>query len=130
MINKAFQAIPLSLKILSGILMVWSLMTLITIQFAFEVGYPLLGVLFNGVVGFAIAFLLVFLAPLIFVYSLWKRYFWGANFGLIYTGFFAFNNLLALIFMKDVFGLSQIVVPMIANLIFFCVIYYNKNYFR
>jgi hypothetical protein len=121
---------PLSLKILSGILVFWSVMTLLTIKFAYDVGYPLFGIVFNEVSGFMVAFLLVFLAPLVFVYSVWKRNTWGGNFGLGYTSFFAFNNLLALIFVKEVFGLPQIIVPLVANLVFFGVIYWNKSYFK
>ncbi len=128
MIN--IKNIPLSLKILSGVLVFWSVMTLLTIKFAYDIGYQLFGIVFNGFTGFAVAFVLVFLAPLVFVYSVWKKLPWGASFGLIYSGFFVINNLLALIFVKDTFGLPQIVVPMIANVIFFLVIYNNKNYFK
>ena len=122
-IEKGWKPIPLSLKILFIVFIFWSVMTLVTIKFAFDVGYPILGIMFDGVSGLIIAFLLVFLAPLIFVYALWNRYKWGPKFALIYIGFFIINNAVALALLQDKLGLPQILFPLIANVVFFIVIY-------
>jgi hypothetical protein len=90
--DKGWKPIPLSLKILAGFFIFWSVMTLFTIKFAYDIGYPILGIMFDGIIGFIIAFLLVFLAPLIFVYALWNRYSWGAKYAMMYISFFIINN--------------------------------------
>jgi hypothetical protein len=105
-------------------------MTLATIKFAFDVGYPILGIMFDGILGLVIAFLLVFLAPLIFVYALWNRYGWGAKFALTYIGFFIINNTVALALLQEKLGLPQILLPLVANVIFFIVIYRKRGYFK
>jgi len=128
--GKGWKPIPLSLKILAGFFVFWSVMTLLTIKFAFDVGYPLLGIMFDGISGLVIAFLLVFLAPLIFVYGLWNRYSWGAKFALTYIGFFIINNAFALVLLQEQLGLPQILLPLIANVVFFVVIYKKRGYFE
>ncbi len=127
--GKGWKPIPLSLKILTGVFIFWSVMTLFTIKFAYDVGYPLFGIIFDGILGFIIAFLLVFLAPLIFIYALWNRYSWGAKFALAYIGFFVINNIIALVLLQEQIGLPQILLPLIANIIFFIVIYKKRSYF-
>jgi hypothetical protein len=128
--GKGWKPIPLSLKILAAVFIFWSAMTLVTIKFAFNVGYPVFGIMFDGVLGLVIAFLLVFLAPLIFVYALWNRYSWGAKFALTYIGFFIVNNAVTLALLQEQFGLPQILFPLIANIIFFIVIYRTRSYFK
>ncbi len=128
--EKGWKPIPLSLKILAGVFIFWSVMTLFTIKIAYDIGYPLLGIMFNGVIGLIIAFLLVFLAPLIFVYALWNRFGWGLIFALSYIGFFIINNIIALILLQKQIGLIQILFPLIANIIFFIVIYRKRGYFK
>ena len=128
--EKGWRPIPLSLKILAVVFIFWSVMTLLTIKFAFDIGYPILGIMFDGALGLVIAFLLVFLAPLIFVYALWNRYSWGANFALTYIGFFIINNAIALVLLQEQLGLPQILLPLIANVVFFVVIYLKRSYFK
>ncbi len=128
--SKGWKPIPLSLKILFVVFVIWSAMTLFTIKFAYDIGYPILGIMFDGVTGFIIAFLLVFLAPLIFVYALWNRYRWGAKFALTYIGFFIINNIFALVLLQEQIGLFQILFPLIANVVFFVMIYKKRNYFK
>ncbi len=129
-IEKGWKPIPLSLKILFIVFIFWSVMTLVTIKFAFNVGYPILGIMFDGVLGLIIAFLLVFLAPLIFVYALWNRYKWGPKFAMTYIGFFIINNAVALASLQEKLGLPQILLPLIANVIFFILIYRRRDYFK
>ena len=129
-IEKGWKPIPLSLKILFIVFIFWSVMTLVTIKFAFDVGYPILGIMFDGVLGLIIAFLLVFLAPLIFVYALWNRYKWGLKFAMTYIGFFIINNAIALASLQEKLGLPQILLPLIANVIFFILIYRRRDYFK
>lgn len=128
--QKGWKPIPLSLKILAVVFIFWSVMTLITIRFAFDIGYPILGIMFDGVLGLVIAFLLVFLAPLIFVHALWNRYNWGAKFALTYIGFFIINNIFALALLREQIGLPQILFPLIANVVFFAAVYTKRSYFE
>ena len=128
--GKGWKPIPLSLKILAAVFIFWSAMTLIIIKFALNVGYPIFGIMFDGVLGLVIAFLLVFLAPLIFVYALWNRYRWGAKFALTYIGFFIINNIFALTLLQERIGLPQILFPLITNIIFFIIIYRKRSYFK
>ena len=128
--GKGWKPIPLSLKILAAVFIFWSAMTLIIIKFALNVGYPIFGIMFDGVLGLVIAFLLVFLAPLMFVYALWNRYRWGAKFALTYIGFFIINNIFALTLLQERIGLPQILFPLITNIIFFIIIYRKRSYFK
>ena len=129
-IKKGWKPIPMSLKILFVVFVIWSVMTLVVIESAFDIGYPLFGIIFNGALGVVIALLLNFLAPLIFVYALWNRYSWGAKYAMTYIGFFIINNAVALALLQEQFGLPQILFPLITNIVFFVVIYKTRSYFK
>ncbi len=127
--EKGWKPIPKSLKILSCVFVFWAVMTLPNIKFALNVGYPLVGVIFNGALGVVIALLLNVLAPLIFVYALWNRYHWGLAFAMTYIAFFIVNNTIALIWLQKQIGLPEILFPLLANVVFLGVIYRTKKYF-
>ena len=129
-IEKGWKPIPLSLKILSIVFLFWSVMTLVNIKFAFDIGYPIFGIIFDGALGVVIALLLNFLAPLIFVYALLNRYSWGPKYAMTYISFFIINNTVALALLQVQLGLPQILFPLIANVIFFIVIYKTRSYFK
>ena len=84
--------------------------------------------LFSGAPATLIVVLLDVISPLVFLYAMWKRLGWGANFGLLYNGIFVLNNVVAFFMYFDLFG-SGLYFPLIAGLAFFSAFFKERKYF-
>ena len=125
-----WKPIPLSLKILFVVFVLWTIGSILAISTRYELGLPFLGVFVHGIVAVLIVLLLDIVAPMIFLFALWNRKSWAASFALSYIAFFIINSTIAFFaFMKQL-GIMQILIPTIANIIFFIVIYKTRNYFK
>jgi len=125
---QVWKTLPLSLKILAIILMLWVAMSTATITMMPEREITFFGLLLKGTPAITIVLLLDVVSPLVFLYAVWKKLNWGANFGMLYNGIFVLNNLMAFFMFRDVFG-NAMYFPLIAGTLFFLVIYKNRNYF-
>ena len=128
--EKGWKPIPLSLKILFVVFILWSIGSVLSISTRYESGLPFLGVWINGVLAGIIVLLLDIMAPITFLFALWKRKFWAATFALSYIAFFILNSIVAFFIFREQLGLIQIIIPTIANVIFFIVIYRRRSYFK
>jgi len=130
-IKKGWKPIPLSLKIISIISTLWYLMAVISIGVIAKQGFPFLGVFTFGLPAMIIVILFYFLAPATFIYGLWNRHSWTAKFALSYIGFFLLNSIIAYISLPEHFASSSMYfADLIANIIFFVVIYKTRSYFK
>jgi hypothetical protein len=125
---KGWKPIPLSLKILSIVLILWALMSVSVLFTMPDRKIAFFGLLLTGLSANIVVLLLDLISPLLFIYALWNRLKWGANFGMLYNAVFILNNIMALFTFREVFG-NGIYFPLIASLIFFFIIYRHKNYF-
>ena len=125
---KSWKSLPLSLKILSIILFLWAVMSIVVLVTSPERKIAFFGFLLQGTSSAIVIALLDFISPLLFLYAMWKKLKWGANFGMVYNGIFILNNIVALFTFKEVFG-NAVYFPLIAGILFFCIIFKERNYF-
>ena len=74
--------------------------------------------------------LLDFVGPMTFLFALWNRKSWAPNWAFFYIGIFILNSVIAIFTVREQLGLVQILIPLIASVIFFIVIYWKRNYFK
>jgi len=125
---KSWKSLPLSLKILSIVLFLWVIMSIAVSITMPEREISFFGLLLKGASATTVVLLLDIISPLIFLYSMWKRLKWGANFGMAYNAIFIVNSIVALFKFKEVFG-DGIYFPLIASTIFFSIIFKERKYF-
>ena len=128
--EKGWKPIPLSLKILFVVFVLWSVGSVMNMSNLFENGLPLFGVFVYGVTAALIALVLDIIGPMIFLFALWNRKSWAAIWAFTYIGIFILNSAVALFTVREKLGLPQILVPAIAAISFLIVIYWQRNYFE
>jgi len=128
--EKGWKPIPFSLKIIFVVFIFWSIGAVLNISNLYESGVPFLGMFVYGIVAGLIALFLDIIAPMTFIFALWNRKPWAVPFALSYITFFILNGTVALFTVREQLGLVQILVPSIANVIFFGVIYWKRSYFK
>ena len=125
---KGWKPIPFALKILSIVLILWALMSLSVVFTMPDRKIAFFGFLLSGMSANIVVIILDLVSPLLFIYALWNKLKWGANFGMLYNGVFILNNIIALFIFREVFG-NGIYFPLVVSLIFFYIIYRYRNYF-
>ena len=125
---KGWKSLPLSLKILSIVLLLWAVMSVAVLVMMPEREIGFFGFMLTGTAAAVVVLLLDFISPLLFLYAMWKKLKWGAKFGMLYNGIFILNSIVALFTFREVFG-NAIYFPLIASTIFFYIIYRERNYF-
>ena len=129
-IENGWKPIPLSLKILFVVFVLWSIGSVLNISTRYELGLPFFGVFVYGIVASLIVLLLDVVAPITFLFALWKRKSWAVSFALSYIIVFILNSTVAFITVRGQLGLPQILIPLVANVIFLIVIYRARGYFK
>ncbi len=127
---KGWKPIPLPLKILFVVFVLWTTGSLLNLSSLYQSGLPLLGVFVYGAPAALVAIFLDVIGPLTFLYALWNRKSWAAKWAFFYIGLFILNSTVALFTVREELGLPQILVPTIASTIFFIVIYRRRAYFE
>ena len=129
-LDKGWKPIPLSLKILFVVFILWTIGSVMNISGRYESGLPFFGWFVYGNVASLIVLLLDVVAPITFLIALWNRKSWAATFALSYIAVFILNSTVALFTVREQLGLIQILIPTIANVIFFIVIYRTRSYLK
>ncbi len=125
---KGWKPLPLSLKILSIVLLLWAAMSVATLVMMPGREIAFFGLLLTGTSGAIVVLLLDFISPLLFLFAAWNKLTWGARFGMLYNGIFILNNIVALFTFREVFG-NAIYFPLIASTVFFYIIFRKRDYF-
>ena len=94
-----------------------------------ENGLPAFGKFVFGIGAFLFVLFLDFIGPLVFFYALWNRKPWGVGWAVFYIGLFILNGIVALLTVSDQLGLTQILVPNLASLLFLAVILWKRSHF-
>ncbi|MCK0104485.1 hypothetical protein [Pseudohalocynthiibacter sp. F2068] len=124
-----WKPIPLALKILSVVMVVWALGSAMNLPNLMENGLPVLGIFVFGIGAFLVVLFLDFIGPAIFFYALWNGKPWGVKWAFFYIGLFILNGIVALLTVSDRLGLAQILVPNLVSLLFLAVIFWKRSYF-
>jgi hypothetical protein len=127
--GKGWKPIPLPLKILSVVMVLWSVGSVMNLPNLMENGLPLFGVFVYGSSSFLVVLLLDIIGPLVFLYALWNRKSWAPKWAFSYIGIFILNSAVALFTVRDQLGSTQILVPIMASMIFLAVIFWKWTYF-
>ena len=125
-----WKPIPLPLKVLFVVLILWMVGAVMNLPNLYEAGMPLFGAMVFGVEATLLPLLVDLIGPLTFLFALWTRKSWAVIWAFIYNGIFILNNTVAFFTVRDELGLPQILVPTIASLIFLAVIYWKRDYFK
>jgi hypothetical protein len=128
--KKGWKPVPLSLKILFVIFILWSVGSVLNAPNLYESGLPLFGVFVHGVTAILVVLLLDIVGPMTFLYALWNRKSWATVWALSYISVFILNSIVAFFTVREQLGLMQILIPTIASVIFFIVIYKKRIYFK
>jgi len=128
--EKGWKSIPLPLKILFVLFVLWMVGAVMNLPNLYQNGMPLFGTFVFGMNAVLLPLLVDILGPVVFLFALWTRKSWAANWAFIYNGIFIINNTVAFFTVRDELGLPQILTPTIASLIFLAVIYWQRNYFK
>ena len=124
-----WKPIPLSLKILFFVFIFWTVGAIVNTPNLYTNGLPLFGVFVYGATAIMVVLLLDIIGPMTFLYALWNRKSWATVWALSYISVFILNSVVALFTVREQLGLPQILIPMIASVIFFITIYLSKSYF-
>ena len=127
--ENGWKPIPLSLKIIFVIFILWSIGSVLGVSTRYELGLPFFGVFVYGIVAVLIVLILDIIAPITFLFALWNRKSWAARFALTYITIFILNSIVAIFTFREQLGLLQILIPLIANIFFFIVIHKKRSYF-
>ena len=128
--EKGWKPIPLSLKILFVVFIFWTIGSIFNAPNLYELGLPLFGTFVYGVTAGLVVLLLDIAGPMTFLYALWNRKSWAAVWALSYISVFILNSIVAFFTVREQLGFMQILIPTIASVIFFIVIYKKKSYFK
>lgn len=123
-----WKSLPLSLKILFIVLLLWAGMSVSVLVMMPKREIAFFGLMLRGTGAAIVVLLLDFISPLLFLYAMWRRLKWGANFGMLYNGIFILNSIVALFTFRAEFG-NAIYFPLISSTIFFYIIYRERKYF-
>ncbi len=127
--QKGWKPIPLPLKVLSVVLIFWAAGSAMNLPNLLENGLPLLGVFVYGMTALVVVLLLDIIGPLIFLFALWNRKSWATKWAFTYLGIFILNSAVAFITVREQLGLPLILVPTFVSIIFFAVIFWQRDYF-
>lgn len=128
--EKGWKPIPLSLKILFVLFVLWATGSVFAISGRYEQGLPFFGVFVYGIVAALIVFLLDILGPLTFLFALWNRKSWAVPLAFSYISIFILNSVVALFTVRETLGIMPILIPSTVNFIFLLVIFRKRNYFK
>ena len=124
-----WKPIPLALKVLSAVMLLWAIGSAMNLSHLMENGLPVLGTFVFGIGALLVVLFLDFIGPAVFLYALWNRKPWGVKWAFFYIGLFVLNGIVALLTVSDQLGFAKILVPNIASLLFLSVIYWKRSYF-
>ncbi|MEO9516238.1 MAG: hypothetical protein ABJH45_25225 [Paracoccaceae bacterium] len=127
--QSGWRPIPIVLKILSVVMVVWAVGSAMNLPNLMENGLPVLGTLVFGISALLVVLFLDFIGPSVFLYAVWNRRSWGVRWAFFYIGLFIFNGIVALLTLSDQLGLVQILVPNLISLLFLAVIFWKRTYF-
>ena len=127
---KGWKPIPISLKIIFVLFILWIFGSIMSISMRYELGLPFFGNYINGFIAALIVFLLDILGPILFLYGLWNRKSWTNMIAYIFISIFVLNSVFALIYFRELLGIMPIVIPALVYLVFMIIINLNKNYFE
>ncbi|MFC1558811.1 hypothetical protein ACFL40_05605 [candidate division KSB1 bacterium] len=128
--EKGWKPIPLLLKIIFVLFILWSVGSLFAVSTRYELGLPFFGVWVYGIVAALIVLLLDIAAPITFLFALWNRKSWAATFAFSYIAVFILNSTVAIFTVREQLGLMPVLIPALLNIIFLIVIYNKRNYFH
>ena len=124
-----WKPIPLALKILAVVFVLWSVGAVMNLPNLQENGLPLFGTFIYGMSATLVVLLLDIIGPITFLFALWNRKSWAAIWAFAYIGLFILNSTVALFTVREEFGLPQILGPTVASLIFLAIIFWKRDYF-
>ena len=128
--ERGWKPIPLPLKVLFVVFILWLVGSVMNLPNLFENGLPLFGNFVYGMTAALIVLLLDIIGPVTFLFALWNRKSWAAKWAFAYIGIFILNNTVALFTVREELGLPQLLVPTIVSLVFLAVIFWKRNYFE
>jgi len=128
--GKGWKPIPLPLKVLFVVLVLWSVGSAMNLPNLFESGLPLFGFFVYGITAALVVAFLDIVGPIAFLFALWNRKSWAAKWAFFYIGIFLLNSVIASFTVGEELGIPQIVMPTIASIIFLVVIYWQRSYFE
>lgn len=127
--HAGWQPIPLALKVLSAVMVLWAVGSAMNLPNLLDSGLPLAGIFVYGLTAFLVVLFFDFIGPAIFLYALWNRRPWAAKWALFYIGLFILNGAVALFTVSEQLGLVQILVPNLVSMVMLAVIFRKQSYF-
>jgi hypothetical protein len=128
-LNKC-KEIPLSLKIVFILSILWIIWAFFSTQMRYEQGLPFFWFHIIGIFAVIVVLLLDILWPIIFLIWVYKKKNWWVKVAYFYISIFVINSIFALFTVSKELWIMPILIPAIVYTIFWMVIYKNKKYFK
>ena len=128
-IKQSWKEIPLGLKIIFILSLVWIVWSCFAMPIKFEQGLPFFGTTLYGYSASMIILFLDFLGPIVFLYALWYKKSWWPKVAYLYISVFVLNSIAATLTHGQQLGIINILIPAIVYVIFWIVIYWNRKFF-
>lgn len=125
-----WQPVPLPLKILSVVLVLWLMGSVMNLPNLYHNGMPLFGSIVYGINAAMLPLLVDILGPAIFLFALWSRRSWAVYWAFAYNGIFILNGIVALFAVREELGLPQVLLPTLISVVFLAVIFWKRGYFN
>ena len=129
MSETGWKPIPLALKILAVVFVLWSVGAVMNLPNLQENGLPLFGTFIYGMSATLVVLLLDIIGPITFLFALWSRKSWAPTWAFAYIGLFVLNSTVAFFTVREELGLPQILGPTVASLVFLAIIFWKRDYF-
>lgn len=124
-----WKPMPLPLKILSAIMLLWSVGSVLNLPNLMENGLPFFGRDLYGSGALLVVLMLDIVGPLVFLFGVWRRKPWAPVWAAAYIGIFIINGAVAVFTVGERTGLPQILVPVAVSMAFLAVIFWKRAYF-
>lgn len=130
-----FKSMPLLLKTIWIISLLFILFSFISILKGFEYGILFFGFYVEGLSHISLVLILDILAPLIFLFGTWYRKKFAIKVAFTYMSIFIISKIYSLLFLRDILGfvLIDILLYILISLLitsFLIIIYKERNYFK
>lgn len=128
--NRGWKPLPLALKIIFVVFVIWIIGAVSGIPARYESGIPFFGFFVRGATAVVIVSLLDILAPAVFLGAMVLRKAWAPFFALAFIAIFVLNGVAAFFTVREQLGIMPILIPTLVEAVFAAVIVWKRNYFK
>ncbi len=125
-----WKSIPLPLKIVFILSILWIIWAIFAIPMRYEEGLPFFWLNLSGIYAVIVVLILDIIGPIIFLIGVLKKKKWWAIIAYLYISIFVLNSIVAMFTVWDEMGIIPILIPAFVYFMFGVIINRNRQYFK